>query len=385
MINFDEDILKHYVRTKGWLPACQRRLTRLRSGRKAREQRRLRYFTFCAVGAVDVLMLDVAQIVRQSTNNRFDTVCFFDKSREDVVETQRRIPGAIGFPGDFVTTVLLNDPEEALLAESADSLAPLEHDADERRNRELQVRLGERRDFLKQFPFDVINLDLEEYLFKSSQAMPGRVVSALRKILGWQRYPLKRKGFPAERLAEFTLMFTTQVGPREMGSDYLAMLTRRIDDNLAADNALRQSLVERTGASDGAALLGSDFAMFFEFAVPKVLMHTLIEEDWHVDEAHGLKIFEFERDSEAGPYKMLHFVMDVIRNNPPKENRAPGDDCEAAMVAYRAVAHQVFRELPIPVRLADIDAGELIPTLDQIKARRRKYCPEDAPGIVDNV
>ncbi len=321
MIDYDKDVLKHFVRTQGWLPACRRRLEVLKQGRKPKEQRRLRYFTFCAVGAVDVLMLDVAKVVRQSTTGRFDTVVFFDKTREDVIETQRRIPGAIGFPGNFITTVLNDDPDEALITDETDILVPLERALDERATREKQTRWSERRDFIKQFPFDVMNLDLEEFLFKSSQDLPGHVINALRRLLSWQRSPLKRKKLLDERLQGFTLMFTTKVGPWNMGNEYLAMLTRHIDENLDRDDELREILIQRTGACDGLTLQNRNFAAFFEFAVPKVLMHTLMEEDWHVDATQGVSIFEFERQWQDGAYKMLHFVMDVVRNNPPKERQ----------------------------------------------------------------
>jgi hypothetical protein len=378
MIDYDHDILKHYVRTQGWLPACRRRLKRLREGRSLKQQRRLKYFTFCAVRAIDVLMLDVARVVRPSADGGFDTVCFFDRSREAVIETQKRIPGAIGFPGEFIAIVLSDDPDEATVADGAEGevlIAP-EQEPDRRETRERQVQLDQRRAFIRKFPFDVVNLDLEAFLFKSSQEMPGRVISALRKVLEWQRRPVTGPKSPAEHLREFTLMFTTQVGPPNMGNNYLEMLARRIDENLARDGELRAALLERTGATDGNTLRGSNFEAFFEFAVPKVLMHLLLENDWHVDPKFGLRIFEFERQSKDGPYKMLHFVMDVLRNNPPRENRAPGDPCVAAIDAYRQVAKDVFRREPVRIVLEDIDVAALRPTLEQIASRRRKYCPE---------
>src|SRR5260370_41901290 len=102
---FEDDHVKQYVRTRGWLPLCRERHRQLQ-GRKPRDRRRLRYFTFCAVNAVDVLMLDVAKVIRPSAAARFDTVCFFDRTVELVAQTQLRVPGSIGFAGSFVETVL---------------------------------------------------------------------------------------------------------------------------------------------------------------------------------------------------------------------------------------------------------------------------------------
>lgn len=108
----EDDLLKHYVRTNAWLPLCKKRLRAIRGAGRPGATRRLRYFTFCAVGALDVLMLDVARVVPFHKRHGFDTVVFFDKNQEFVIETQKRIPGAIGFPGDFVNVVLNEDPEE---------------------------------------------------------------------------------------------------------------------------------------------------------------------------------------------------------------------------------------------------------------------------------
>jgi hypothetical protein len=99
---YEDDPLKHYVRVKGWLPLCVARQKHI----KRRDRRDLRYFTFCGMNAVDVFMLDLAGVIRRSRTGRFDSVCFFDRTEEVVASTLLRIPGANGFHGDFVKTVL---------------------------------------------------------------------------------------------------------------------------------------------------------------------------------------------------------------------------------------------------------------------------------------
>src|SRR5947208_3335999 len=116
LFKYELDLPKHHIRLEGWLPRCKGRLETVRAASASGDLRRLRYFTFCAVGAIDVLMLDVAKVFGASERG-FSNVCFFDRNSDLIRETQKRIPGAIGFPGDFVETVLLDDPEEeALLA-----------------------------------------------------------------------------------------------------------------------------------------------------------------------------------------------------------------------------------------------------------------------------
>src|SRR5260370_24811337 len=91
---YEDDLLKHHVRLMGWLPLCKKRLDYIRAAGSPNSLRRLRYFTFCAVGAVDVLMLDVEKVIRVSKEGLFDTVTFFYRDPGSVSETLKRIPVA---------------------------------------------------------------------------------------------------------------------------------------------------------------------------------------------------------------------------------------------------------------------------------------------------
>src|SRR5258708_39008866 len=91
---YEDCLFKQFVRTRGWLPLCKERLESVRQGPRKQAQRRLRYFTFCAIGAGDVLMLDVAKVLSRASTERFDTVVFFYQSPQAVDETLKRRPGA---------------------------------------------------------------------------------------------------------------------------------------------------------------------------------------------------------------------------------------------------------------------------------------------------
>src|SRR5579859_2799215 len=237
LFRYEDCLRKHYIRTEGWLPLCKNRKQIVRSSKtkKARE-RRLRYFTFCAAGAIDVLLLDVERVIKPSADGWFDVVCFFDRTEEYVIETQKRIPGATGFPGDFTKIVLRQDPEEEQVIDEIAPLKSPEGDADTLEIQEAQRDLAQRRKFIQQFPFDIINLDLEEFLFKPNDPIPGRVVNALRKVFAWQRRPLVLSG-PGKKVVSlplegFSLMFTTQIGPANLNEEYLGMLAAYLDGNI---------------------------------------------------------------------------------------------------------------------------------------------------------
>jgi hypothetical protein len=373
----ENDLLKHYVRTDGWLPLCRRRLRSIReSTRRRSDPRRLRYFTFCAVSAIDVLMLDAAKVIRQSSNKKFDTVFFFDKKNEYVIETQKRIPGAVGFPGDFVDLVLLDDPEGELALDANAPLEPPAERQDLHRVRSEQIQVSLRRQFKNSFPFDVINLDLEQFFLVPNDEFPGKMIRAMRKIFEWQQRPIVGRPGRREMLNGFSLMFTTQIGPPNLTQEYLNMLGDELNANLTRDGDLIPLLRERTGIDDIALLRQQQFEMFFKLGVPKVLCSILKEQDWYVDSEEGIKTYEFERPRQGGPYRMLHFVMDVVRQDPPYDRRAHRQPTAEAEAAYSAVVRQLISEPEEVVTLDGIDQESLQADLDRIKARRRLYCPE---------
>lgn len=374
LFKYEDDLLKHHVRREGWLPCCRKRLRTIRASSNAKTARRLRYFTFCAVGAIDVLMLDVAKVIRRSGGGYFDTVAFFDRSPEWVYETLKRIPGATGFPGDFTQVVLTDDPDEDLVVDGGEPLSSARLAPDESAERGRQIRLAQRQAFVRSFPFDVVNLDLEEFLFKPHDPFPGRVINTLRKLFAWQKRGFSLPGSGKQHfLDEFSLMFTTQIGPPNISDEYLMELRQCLTRNLEQDEGLHRRLNDRTGYDDVVVLQQNSFDEFFRLATPKLIAAALMDEDWFVDSDPGITIFEFDRVSQDGPYKILHMVMDVKRHQPPKEQRAPGAESLQARAAYREVVRQLFSRRENFISLDGVDQDALRADLDKIKSRRRLY------------
>jgi hypothetical protein len=372
---YEDDLLKHYVRKEAWLPLCKKRLDRIKRSMGSQKGRRLRYFTFTAAGAIDVLMLDVAKIISRSGNGKFDTVCFFDRTPELIVETRKRIPGAIGFPGEFAKIVLIDDPLEHSVINGYDPLESPLDDLNEAAVRTRQAAIDQRHKFIECFPFDVINLDLEEFMFKRSDPLPGKLINAFRKLFEWQRRPLRHGA--NLNLDGFSLMFTTQIGPPNMSDNYLKMLYEKLDSNIGNNSSLVPILRTRTGFDDISSLQKGSFETFFKLALPKVLASILMEQDWYIDPETSVSTYEFERSAKTGPYKMLHLVMDVRRMDPPLERRAPGTDPPEVTSAYRDVVHRIFTEREIVVNHEVINKEDLEISLRNIKGRRKKYYPDN--------
>jgi hypothetical protein len=362
---YEEDPLKHYVRIKGWLPLCLARQRRLQ---KRRASRRLKYFTFCAVNAFDVIMLDVAKVIHRSKNGHFDTVCFFDRTPEFVAQTQLRIPGSIGFHADFLETVL--DPFEGNdpLAEPSD------------RDNTYEVRAQQRlhdtkQEFKKQFPFDVVNLDLQGAISTPKDTIPGDVVNAIRKLCQWQRQPLVVNS-KLEPLDGFTLLFTTRVEATTLGDKYAEMLLDILNSNLLADTDLAEVLRQRNGLEVG-QLQEKDFHAFFELGVPKLIAKVLMQEDWHIEQEPGVLVYRFRRAGRP-PYDIVHFAMDVNRNSPPLELRTPDTTIPVeARTSYKAVVRRLFETPTTHITDALASGANLKPSLQEIRTRLHMYYHPD--------
>lgn len=367
---FEDCLLKHYIRKEVWLPFCRQRLRKIRAS-ASKNPRRLRYFTFCAVGALDVLLLDREKVIRRSSNDEFDTVFFFDKDRESVVETQKRIPGANGFPGDFARVVTQAEVEDEDL-----QLQILANERDTREVRQKQLQRAQLGDFITSFPFDVVNLDVEQYLYRPKEQLPGILTNAIRRILAWQ----KRQGMGSNKqpftLDEFTLMFTTRVGPAGLPEDYVAYLRDHcIATNLQTFAELKSPFLRKSAGRSPADFFADDFDGAFKLAVPKSLSELALEQDWYIDDENGILLFQFDRRFVDGTYRMLHMAMTVKRQQPPAEQRAPGQKSQSAQSSHKQTILKLFGTDVVPVEplvQGELEA-ELKVDLQKLFKHRERY------------
>ena len=287
---------------------------------------------------LDVLLLDRERVIRRSINDEFDTVFFFDRDREAIIETQKRIPGANGFPGDFAQIVMQAD-----LGDEELELQILANERDTREVRQKQMQRAQLGDFIDSFPFDVVNLDVEQYLYRPKEQLPGILTNAIRKIFTWQ----KREGIGSNRKSftvnEFTLMFTTQVGPPGLPDSYISYLRDDcIGTNLANFAELNAPFMEKSRGRSPAEFFADDFDGAFKLAVPKSLTELALEQDWYIDDHKGIQVFQFDRSFTSGTYRMLHMAMAVKRQQPPEERRAPGQKVPAALGSHKNTIVKLF-------------------------------------------
>ena len=86
-IDWDEDVVKHYVRQQAWLPAAREQMEASRqSGREPK------YLTFCAANAIDVfLFLKEGLLKRDSETDIILNTYFCERRAEEFNEISNMI------------------------------------------------------------------------------------------------------------------------------------------------------------------------------------------------------------------------------------------------------------------------------------------------------
>jgi len=334
------------------------------------------------VGALDVLLLDREKVVKRSAQKEFDTVYFFDTDEVAVIETRKRIPGAIGFPGDFVKIVLQNEgPAVDLSKDKLDSPADSENTREVRQAQNSSAQLQK----LKQaFPFDVMNLDVEQYLFRPKEELPGKLMAALRRIFEWQKNEGADVSGDAYTIDEFTLMFTTSVGPKNLPATYIEYLRDTcLQGNLNKFAELGKPYLTKSNGRDVTKFFEEDFDGAFKLAVPKSLIELALENDWHIDGSKGVEVYQFDRDAKDGPYRMLHMAMTVRRQQPAQGKRAPGQKVpKVAEDEHRKAIGLLFAQDVIAVesKVVGQTKVEIEADLKKLFHHREKYYQAEAKG-----
>ena len=371
---WEKDPLKHYIRLKGWAPACDYRKKVVREVLK--QDRQLRYFTFCGKGAKDVMVLNRNRIVPMSKRYGFSQVVFFERDPDHLAEALSALRGAFGFSQDFVKVVLdvETDPraESPTVTLGGNTTAPPVNSVFAK-----QIDASARDEFFSLFPFDIINLDLCGHLFVPSDRFPGNILKAVRRVLDLQKGDMKVGNVNYGSLSGFTLLFTTEVGPANLSSQYVDELKACLQDNIEGSVELASLLEKSTGCKSSEDLHNDNWEDFLIYALPKILIRQVLQMDWYVDDVHGIKVYKFQRPAKDGKpeYHMLHVVMQIERQNPPYGSRLTLVEPQA-QAAYYNVIRDYFENGPEVI--SDSSLAGLIPSLNDdiatieanLKARR---------------
>jgi len=347
-INYENDLPKHYVRRYGWLEAAKQQKRAIRT-------RSMRYFTFCAAGAIDVFMLERAEILKRSaTTEWLEGVYFCEKNEEDF----GRIADFIGSPeqgfqGDFADIVLFED--DGLEGKQ------LEDDILYSRETRKRLRVKDAHNRLRQaFPFDIINLDVCGNMFPPRKRIIERLLRSILQILKWQT----DDRFECER---FTLFLTVRIDAEHTNQNAIAQLKSRVADNMT-NVKFQEAFSTRYGHNDVNELVHQNFAEFLCVAFPKFMIHhALFELGWKV--ACGptyLYNRNYSRD-ENQQYQIMHTVSVYERILKRPDMRSEDQYIQAVTQLINNPVKWVDKVLT-----PDLEK-ELVEDLDQIKVWREKH------------
>ena len=299
-INFERDLLKHYVRRYGWLGATKQQKHAIRGRSKSIP---LRYFTFCAEAAIDVFMLVHEGIIERSEQTgRLEGVyfCEQDDSKFGIIADLIGSP-AQGFPGPFEKIVLFEDDEETEGRTLEDDL-PYTSDS---LNKKLRYKDAHCR-LRKAFPFDVINLDVCGVMFPPRKEIMAPLLKSIIQILKWQTE--SRFSINNRECKQFTLFLTSHIDQDDTNPEVIKQLEKRVNDNISMNKDFQSAFFNRYGHDQACRLACEDFAEFFCIALPKYIIHTaLYQFGWEITSG---PTFLFNRDyrREKKQYQIMHTV-----------------------------------------------------------------------------
>ena len=117
---------------------------------------------------------------------------------------------------------------------------------------------------------------------KPSEELPGHLLTAWDKLLDWQKSSRTHDN-KSYSLDQFTLFFTTKVGPHGLPEPHKSGLIDVLEQNVNQFPPLKALLKSHYNADTATALYDSDFDSFLKLAVPKALISRALFKDWLPD------------------------------------------------------------------------------------------------------
>lgn len=178
LLDWDRDVVKHYVRRNAWLPAAlEQREATVASGRP------ITYLTFCAAQALDIfLFLKEGVLIRDPKTDVVTNTYYCERKSEVFREIADLVgPHDQGFLGDFQEMVLFEDDDFTRNLRYDD----LRQRYNSQQRRRLDIKQKHER-FRRAMPFDIINLDICGTIFPPYGGVHSPMMECIDRLLKWQ-------------------------------------------------------------------------------------------------------------------------------------------------------------------------------------------------------
>lgn len=328
MLEWDTDVVKHYVRRQAWLPAAIDQAESTRdSGREPK------YLTFCAAEAIDIfLFLKEGVLTRDPNTDSVLNTYFCEKDPLVFSEISQKVgPHEQGFFGDFEDMILFEDDEDTRGLDFDDIHSRYSRDL----RRRLSTKARHQR-FRSAVPFDVMNLDVCGTFFPPRSGVLSPMLQSIRRLLDWQTESAKED----TRFDSFTLFLTSHVECGKVNDEAMNDLVTMIETNQATYAGFSQALERRFGTIDPHIIASNDFVGFYCIALPKVVISEAFQRGWQAQVRFSGLYQRSKRTARgAAPttYSMLAWVGRFDRHRPDQLKlglaQAPSDRDYSKLIA----------------------------------------------------
>jgi len=171
-MEWDNYYSKHCARFYGWLPASEQ-------FKFARKDKKLKYLTLCDTNAIDIFMLEMAEVLTRDKNEFLTDVIICEKDSDKISEIVKVVKPPLK------ESIIQGKIQKLLLFEDDEQTRNIDPDSDVR-SRRLRVKLNLKKNaqqLQNQFPFDIINFDPWENLLKPN----SEVFKAFEKLFELQQ------------------------------------------------------------------------------------------------------------------------------------------------------------------------------------------------------
>jgi len=377
-LNYNTDIIKHYVRYHGWLKPFKTIVNHI-DGLIKRGQRadKCKYLTFCAVQAIDVFMFEqLKYLYRNENSKRLENVYYCENDEQSFSIIQRLIGSSDqGFFGDFKKIVLLKESD--VIVNSADPFDEPET-AEEREKLRL---LGVKKSLVAKFPFDVINLDLYGNFFPENEAKYSETFQTYQQILQLQKL---RNGHECRRFLMYLTVYTPITDhARFIKKDVMSTFEGVLLQNLMHEE-FSSALEETYGHSNPKKL--DVYIKFILGFTKQVLFKETYNLGW---QPKIIDILCYDRQHPADKekadghkYKITTFIVEYTRNEElEKGNRLDGDIHSSVEKDYKEQLFSIVTNKPEEVPSEREIDQKVSQDLKKIVEFRNKFLEE--LGIFD--
>ncbi len=368
-LEWDKDVVKHFVRRTAWLPAV---VSQAKACKEAK--RDFKYFTFCAAEAIDVfLFLREGALKRDAKTGSVENTYFCEKDEQDFNTISQLIgPHEQGFLGDFQDMILFED--------DTDTEGRRYSDVEQQYSGDVRSRLSIKERHLRfrcKLPFDVINLDICGTFFPPKDGVLSPMVKSIRKLLEWQtQFAEEDPNFDS-----FTVFLTTHVETGKVNKDALQELITVVDTNGETFAGFAKGLEERFGTTEGKKIAEKDFPSFYSMALPKVVIGEAFQRGWTVTPTFSGQYRRKRRPAKHGSpssYSMLAWVGHFRRHRPGQLKLGLPDAAKSR--DYVTLINEVIAETQDVNQEASKVSEEIKADLDRVVSYRDAYLDKIKSG-----